>query len=282
MSFAIILPVIDPVALHLGPVAVRWYGLAYMFSLLLGWVYTRRLAGNQRLWGGKSPIRPDHFDDLLMWVTLGVVVGGRLGYVLFYKPAYFFHNPQQIVQTWNGGMSFHGGMLGSLLAIWLYSRRHKLPVLSVIDVASAVAPLGFYFGRLANFVNGELWGRVTDVPWAMVFPDPEAGGVPRHPSQLYEAALEGLVLFLVLRYLTHSRLALLKPGLVTGTAILGYGLARIFVENFRQFEEGSGLMVGPFTPGMIYSVPMVLFGAWLVYRAGSGKTGISGKVVKSA
>jgi phosphatidylglycerol:prolipoprotein diacylglycerol transferase len=282
MSLSIILPVLDPVALDLGPVTIKWYGLAYMVSLLLGWAYTRSLAGNQRLWGGKSPLNPVQFDDLLLWVTLGVVVGGRLGYVLFYNPLYFFANPSQIIATWNGGMSFHGGLLGSLLAIWIYSKRHNLPVLSVLDVASAVAPLGFYFGRLANFINGELWGRVTDVPWAMVFPNPEAGGVPRHPSQLYEAALEGFVLFLVLRFLTHGKLAFLKPGLVTGTMILGYGLARIFVENFRQFDEGVGLMIGPFTPGMIYSVPMVVLGAYLIHRARSNSEELSGKQAKTS
>ena len=282
MSFAIILPVIDPIALDLHYVQVRWYGLAYMVSLLLGWAYTRRLAGNQSLWGGKSPLKPDQFDDLLMWVTLGVVVGGRLGYVLFYNPVHFFNNPMQILNTLGGGMSFHGGMLGSLLVIWLYSRRHNLPVLSVLDVASAAAPLGFYFGRLANFINGELWGRATDVPWAMIFPNPEAGGIARHPSQLYEAALEGLVLFLVVRFLTHRRLAFLKPGLVTGTVILGYGLARIFVENFRQFEEGVGLMIGPFTPGMIYSVPMVLVGGWLIYRARNTPASTQAKAVKTS
>lgn len=277
MSFAIILPVIDPVALNLGPVTVKWYGLAYMVSLLLGWAYTRHLAGKVSLWGGKTVIKPDHFDDLLMWITLGVVVGGRLGYVLFYNPVFFFHNPGQIIATWNGGMSFHGGMLGSLLAIFWYCRRHDLPVLSVMDIAAATAPLGFLFGRIANFVNGELWGRVTDVPWAMVFPNPEAGGVPRHPSQLYEATLEGLVLFLVLRFMTHKRLAFLKPGLVLGSAILGYGLARIFAENFRQFDVGVGLMIGPFTPGMIYSLPMVALGGYLIYRAR-----VSGKAVQAS
>jgi len=267
MSFAIILPALDPVALNVGPLSVKWYGLAYMFSLLFGWFYCRYLAQKQALWGSKSPFKADHFDDLLIWVVLGVVLGGRLGYVFFYKPAYFMENPSEIIATWNGGMSFHGGMLGSLLVIWIYARRHKLPVLSVMDVASAVAPLGFLLGRIANFINGELWGRVSDVPWAMVFPDPEAGGVPRHPSQLYEAALEGVVLLLVLRFLTHKRLALTKPGLVTGTAIAGYGMARIIVENFRQFEEGSGLMIGPFTPGMIYSVPMVILGGLLIRYA---------------
>ena len=281
MSFAIILPVIDPVALNLGPVSVKWYGLAYMVSLLLGWAYTRHLSGKQSLWGGKSPIKPDQFDDLLLWITLGVVVGGRLGYVLFYNPVYFFNNPSQIMATWNGGMSFHGGMLGSLLAIWFYSKRHDLPVLSVMDVAAATAPLGFLFGRIANFVNGELWGRVSDVPWAMVFPNPEAGGVARHPSQLYEAALEGALLLLVARFLTHQRLAFLKPGLVLGTVILGYGLARIFVENFRQFDEGVGLMIGPFTPGMIYSMPMVVLGAYLIYRARSLGADTSAKQAKT-
>jgi len=272
MSFAIILPTLDPVALQLGPLSIKWYGLAYMFGLLFGWMYARSLAGNLRLWGGKSPVTKDHFDDLLIWLTLGVVVGGRVGYVLFYNPAYFWENPADIFATWNGGMSFHGGLLGSLLAVWLYCRHKQLPVLSVWDVASAVAPLGFYFGRLANFVNGELWGRPSDVPWAMIFPNPEAGGVPRHPSQLYEATLEGLALFFVLRWLTHGKLALKKPGLVAGTMVMGYGLARIFVENFRQFDVGSGLMIGPFTPGMIYSLPMVLIGLWLLRRALSGQT----------
>lgn len=272
MSFAIILPTLDPVALQLGPLSIKWYGLAYMFGLLFGWMYARSLAANLRLWGGKSPVTKDHFDDLLIWLTLGVVVGGRVGYVLFYNPAYFWENPADIFATWNGGMSFHGGLLGSLLAVWLYCRHKQLPVLSVWDVASAVAPLGFYFGRLANFVNGELWGRPSDVPWAMIFPNPEAGGVPRHPSQLYEATLEGLALFFVLRWLTHGKLALKKPGLVAGTMVMGYGLARIFVENFRQFDVGSGLMIGPFTPGMIYSLPMVLIGLWLLRRALSGQT----------
>ncbi len=281
MSFAIILPMIDPVALNLGPISVKWYGLAYMVSLLLGWAYTRYLSGNQRLWGGKSPIKPEQFDDLLLWITLGVVVGGRLGYVFFYNPVYFFNNPAQIMATWNGGMSFHGGMLGSLLAIWFYSKRHDLPVLSVMDVAAATAPLGFLFGRIANFVNGELWGRVTDVPWAMVFPNPEAGGLGRHPSQLYEAALEGALLFLVARFLTHKRAAFLKPGLVVGTVILGYGLARIFVENFRQFDEGVGLMIGPFTPGMIYSAPMVVLGVYLIFRARRLGAGSSEKQAKT-
>jgi phosphatidylglycerol:prolipoprotein diacylglycerol transferase len=267
MSFAITLPIVDPVALNLGPLSIKWYGLSYMVGLLLGWYYARSLAAKHRLWGGHSPVKPEHFDDLLMWVTLGVVAGGRLGYVLFYNPAFFFAHPEEIIAMWHGGMSFHGGLLGSILVVWLYARAKGLPVLALMDVASAVAPLGFYFGRLANFINGELWGRVSDVPWAMVFPNPEAGGVPRHPSQLYEAAFEGALLFLVLRWLTHSKLAFTKPGYVSGAMVLGYGLARIFVENFRQFDEGVGLMIGPLTPGMIYSMPMVAIGLYFIYRA---------------
>jgi phosphatidylglycerol:prolipoprotein diacylglycerol transferase len=267
MFFAITLPVVDKVALHLGPLSIRWYGLSYMAGLLLGWLYARRLAANERLWGGRSPLKPEHLDDLLLWVTLGVVLGGRIGYVLFYNPGYYLGNPGEIIATWNGGMSFHGGLVGSTLVVWWYARKHGLPLLSVWDVLAAVAPLGFYFGRLANFVNGELWGRPTDVPWAMIFPDPEAGGVPRHPSQLYEAALEGLVLFLVLRWLTHTKLALMRPGTVAGAMVLGYGLARILVENFRQYDVGVGLMIGPITPGMLYSLPMVAVGAYLIWRA---------------
>ena len=267
---AITLSPFDPIALHLGPLSLRWYGLAYMAGLLLGWIYCRILAGRAQLWGGRSPIRPDHFDDLLLWMTLGVVLGGRIGYVLFYNPAYFAAHPAQIFATWNGGMSFHGGLLGSLLASWLYARRHGLPVLSVWDVASAAAPLGLFFGRIANFINGELWGRVTDVPWAMIFPNPEAGGLPRHPSQLYEAALEGIVLFGVLALLVWRKGALQKPGMVAGSMVMGYGLARILAENFRQFDVGVGLMIGPFTPGMIYSLPMLAIGAYLIHNARRG------------
>jgi len=267
---AITLSPFDPVALHLGPLSLRWYGLAYMAGLLLGWLYCRILAGRAQLWGGRSPIRPDHFDDLLLWMTLGVVLGGRIGYVLFYNPAYFAAHPAQIFATWNGGMSFHGGLLGSLLASWLYARKHDLPVLSVWDVASAAAPLGLFFGRIANFINGELWGRVTDVPWAMIFPNPEAGGLPRHPSQLYEAALEGIVLFGVLALLVWRKGALQRPGMVAGSMVMGYGLARILAENFRQFDVGVGLMIGPFTPGMIYSLPMLAIGAYLIHNARKG------------
>lgn len=259
-------PDIDPIALEIGPLAIRWYGIAYMVGLLLGWLYVRQLVGAQNLWmPAKPPMVPERVDDLIIWVTLGVVLGGRLGYVLFYNPAYFAASPTEIFAVWNGGMSFHGGLLGTFIAIWLFSRRYNAPFLSTLDVAAAATPIGLFFGRIANFVNGELWGRVTDVPWAMIFPN--AGTEPRHPSQLYEAALEGVVLFLVLRYLTHSRFMLRRPGFIAGGFALGYGAARIFVEMFRQYDVGVGLMVGPFTPGMIYSVPLVLIGAAMMWQA---------------
>ncbi len=263
---ALTFPQFDPIALQIGPLAVRWYGLAYMAGLLLGWVYVRRLVSAEPLWmPARPPMSADRVDDMIIWVTLGVVFGGRLGYVLFYNPAFYAANPAEIIAFWHGGMSFHGGLLGTLLALYLFSRRYRIPILSTLDVASAAAPIGLFFGRIANFVNGELWGRVSDVPWAMVFPG--AGDLPRHPSQLYEAALEGLVLFLVLRYLTHSRFMLRRPGFVAGSFALGYGLARIFVEFFRQYDVGVGLMIGPFTPGMIYSVPLVIAGGLLMWQA---------------
>ncbi len=259
-------PSIDPVALEIGPLAVRWYGIAYMVGLLLGWLYVRQLVAAQNLWlPARPPMAPERVDDLIIWVTLGVVLGGRLGYVLFYNPAYFAAHPAQIFAVWNGGMSFHGGLLGTFFALWLFSRRYRAHLFSTLDVVAAATPIGLFFGRIANFVNGELWGRVTDVPWAMIFPG--AGPEPRHPSQLYEAALEGLLLFLLLRYLTHSRVMLRRPGMVAGCFALGYGLARIFVEMFRQYDVGVGLMIGPFTPGMIYSLPLVLIGAGLMWRA---------------
>ena len=203
-------PVIDPVALQLGPVSIRWYGLAYMAGILLGWLYGRYLVSRPALWGGKSPMTVTQADDFLLWITLGIVVGGRLGFVLFYEPSYFWQNPSEIPAVWNGGMSFHGGLLGVVLAVYVFSRVKHINPLSLGDVASAATPFGLFFGRIANFINAEVVGRVSDVPWAMVFPG--AGDLPRHPSQLYEAALEGIVLFIILRIATHRYLALTRPG----------------------------------------------------------------------
>jgi phosphatidylglycerol---prolipoprotein diacylglyceryl transferase len=256
---AIPFPDIDPVALQLGPLAIKWYGLAYMAGLLLGWLYAKRLLVMPQLWpAGHAPFPPTKVDDLLLYMTVGVLLGGRLGYVLFYEPRYFLTHPLDIPAVWNGGMAFHGALLGTIGAMVLFARRVGAHPWSVMDLSAAVAPMGLFFGRLANFVNAELWGRPGSVPWAMAFPG--AGPEPRHPSQLYEAALEGLVLFLVLQYLVHARHALRQPGVVGGAFLAGYGIARSICEFFREPDPGHWLTVGPFTAGIFYSLPMILAG----------------------
>jgi phosphatidylglycerol:prolipoprotein diacylglycerol transferase len=262
-ALAVSFPAIDPVALRLGPLMIKWYGLAYMAGLLLGWLYIKKLLRSDRLWpAGKAPFAPERVDDLLLFMTLGVLLGGRLGYVLFYEPRFFLSHPLQIPAVWNGGMSFHGALLGSIIAIVLFARRVGAPVWSVMDLTAAATPMGLLFGRLANFVNGELWGRTSTVPWAMVFPG--AGPLPRHPSQLYEATLEGALLFCVLLYLTHRRGALRSPGVVAGTFLIGYGLARSFSELFREPDPGHILTLPPFTPGMLYSLVMIPAGVLIL------------------
>jgi phosphatidylglycerol:prolipoprotein diacylglycerol transferase len=263
--FVIPFPAIDPVAFEVGPVSVHWYGLAYMFGLLFGWLYARSLFANKSLWQGKPPAGKEIADDLLLWTTLGVVFGGRLGYVLFYEPGYFFAHPQDIPKLWNGGMSFHGGLAGVCLAVWLFARMKKIPMLSIADVACASAPIGLFFGRLANFINGELWGRTSDVPWAMVFPT--GGPEPRHPSQLYEAGLEGLTLFLAIRYFTHVKKVLPLPGYASGVFFAGYALARITGEFFRSPHPDHPLNLGWLTAGIAYSLPMIAIGAYVIWRA---------------
>ncbi|MEC9367346.1 MAG: prolipoprotein diacylglyceryl transferase [Pseudomonadota bacterium] len=263
--FVIPFPAFDPVAFEVGPLAIRWYGLAYMFGILAGWQYARSLFANQALWNGKPPGPPVIADDVLLWITLGIVLGGRLGFVLFYEPAYFLANPQEVIALWNGGMSFHGGLAGVCLAVWLFCRAKGLPMFSVADVACAVAPIGLFAGRMANFINGELVGRISDVPWAMVFP--EGGPEPRHPSQLYQGALEGIALFLLCRYFTHSRKALTMPGYVSGVFFAGYGVARIIGEQFREPDAQHAFTVGILTPGVVYSIPMIAIGAYVIWQA---------------
>ena len=272
-------PAIDPalVTLDLGFVtlSLRWYALAYIAGLALGWWIVARLCRRPALWPhGRAPMTPEQPGDLLTWMALGVIAGGRLGYVLFYQPAYFLANPLEIPAIWQGGMSFHGGFLGVILAVLWWSRKHGAPLLSVGDAVATAAPAGILFGRLANFVNGELWGRPTDVPWAMVFPG--AGPEPRHPSQLYEAALEGLLLGVALLWLALAARWLRRPGAIVGAFLIGYGAARAFVENFRQgdaqFVSASNphgqiwrLGEGPdalgLTMGQLLSLPMVAVGA---------------------
>lgn len=263
-------PDIDPIIFQIGPFALRWYALAYIVGLLIGWRYLMQLGGDEKVWRGAPPFSREQADDLLLWAALGVILGGRLGYVLFYNPAFYFSNPAEIISVWQGGMSFHGGFLGVVLAVYFHARRQNIPLWSLADGVAAVAPIGLFFGRIANFINGELWGRTTDVAWGVVFPT--GGPEPRHPSQLYEAALEGLLLFIVLRYLTHHTKVLDKPGTVAGAFFIGYGLSRIVVEFFREPDAHIGYLLGPVTQGMVLSLPMVLVGAALIWWAQSRTT----------
>ncbi|MEP3247329.1 MAG: prolipoprotein diacylglyceryl transferase [Sneathiella sp.] len=255
---ALSFPEIDPILLQIGPFAIRWYALAYIAGLVIGWRMMLHFA--------KAPascITTERVDDFLVWATLGVILGGRLGYVLFYKPEYYLGNPLEILMVWQGGMSFHGGFLGVVTAAVLFARKHNIPPLALADMLSTVAPVGLFFGRIANFINGELYGRVSDVPWAMVFPG--GGPAPRHPSQLYEAVLEGALLFIIIMLLRRTSLTE-KPGLLTGVFLIGYALARGFVELFRQPDAHLGFLLGGATMGQLLSVPMIIIGGYLIMR----------------
>ncbi|MEP2830412.1 prolipoprotein diacylglyceryl transferase [Parvibaculum sp.] len=258
-------PDIDPILIEIGPFAIRWYALAYIAGLVLGWRYIIALAETPRLWNGPAPVTRTDADDMLLWAALGVIVGGRIGYVLIYNPAYFAAHPVEIFYVWQGGMSFHGGAFGVLVAMMLFARARGISFLPLLDLVSAAVPIGIFFGRIANFINSELWGRVTDAPWGIVFPN--GGPLPRHPSQLYEAALEGVLLFVVLRLTTHRFEALKRPGVVMGVFICGYGLARTAVEFFREPDQQIGYLFGGwFTMGMLLSIPMALIGASLAWH----------------
>lgn len=258
-------PDFDPVLLQIGPFAIRWYALAYVAGILVGWRYVAGLIKNQALWGPRgAPATIPQVDDLILWITLGIILGGRLGHVFFYTPSLIFTDPLEVVKVWNGGMSFHGGALGVLIAVFIFTRVNKIDVLRIGDAITAAAPIGLFFGRIANFINGELWGRPTDVPWAFIFP--HAGIMPRHPSQLYEAALEGLVLFLILRWATHGAKLLQRRGVVAGIFLLGYATFRTFIENFREPDNYLPNFPLGLTMGMMLSAPMFIGGAWLIWR----------------
>ena len=257
--FALAFPAIDPVAVEIGPLTIRWYALAYVVGLLLGWQYVRYLA-EKRIDG----LTTRHADDLLVWGTLGVVLGGRLGYVLFYQPGYYLSHPAEILLVWQGGMSFHGGALGVLVAIILFSRVKRIGLLSIADAVCAQVPIGLFLGRIANFINGELYGRPSDVPWAMAFP---GGGLePRHPSQLYEAVLEGLVLFAILAAAAHVRRLARRPGTIAGLFLTGYGVARIVGELFREPDAFLGFILPGISMGQVLSLPMIVVGLFLILR----------------
>lgn len=254
-------PDFDPVLISIGPFAIRWYALAYIFGILMGWVYGRAIIRNERNWGGPAPLTLLDFDDFILWVTLGIILGGRAGYVLFYNLPHFIGHPLEIFQIWNGGMSFHGGFLGCVVAVMAFATLRKVPILSLGDITCAVAPIGLLLGRLANFINGELWGRFADVPWAMIFP--RGGSIPRHPSQLYEAGLEGLVLLIVLGLMVRAG-ALRRPGLILGAFAAFYAVARSFCELFREPDVQLGFLWGGMTMGMLLSIPLFIAGVLLI------------------
>ncbi|MDO1559763.1 prolipoprotein diacylglyceryl transferase [Brevundimonas sp. 2R-24] len=280
-------PEFDPVLIQLGPLAIRWYALAYVAGILLGWRYALILARNEAIWAPRSPAADSRqIDDLVLWITLGVILGGRAGYVLFYgsmQDPPLWTDPLAILRVWEGGMSFHGGALGVILAIVVFARANRLNLLSLGDLIAPVVPIGLFFGRVANFINGELWGRVTDVPWAVNFCNARMqslhgplcdlyggpGPFARHPSQLYEAALEGVALFILLRLATHRFGLLAKPGYVSGLFLLGYGLVRALLETVREPDAFMPELFGGMTMGMLLSIPMILFGGWLIWRAWS-------------
>ena len=257
---ALAFPNIDPVLFQIGPIAIHWYGVGYVVSILLGWWYAKRLVANAPLWRNNTPpLKAEDLDDFLLWAALGIVLGGRLGYILFYDLPAYLAEPMQIFAVWRGGMSFHGGLLGVVLAMVVFSRKRGIPLFGLIDTIAPVAPIGIGIVRVANFINSELWGSPSNVPWAMVFPN--GGPEPRHPSQLYEAALEGLALFILLRLLTHTFFKLKSPGFVGGAFIAGYGISRIIVEFFRVPDAQIGYLLGGWlTMGMVLSLPMVLIG----------------------
>jgi phosphatidylglycerol---prolipoprotein diacylglyceryl transferase len=269
--YVIPFPAIDPVLISIGPFAVRWYALAYIVGILLGWLYARIILRSEKLWGGPAPITVRDFDDFVLWVTLGIILGGRIGYVLFYNPGYFAAHPLESLQLWKGGMSFHGGFVGCVLAVVLFARRRGLSILSLGDITCAAGTIGIFLGRIANFINGELWGRPSDLPWAMIFPT--GGPQPRHPSQLYEASLEGLALFVVLGLLIRAG-ALRRPGFILGAFAFGYGLARSICELFREPDVQIGYLWGGLTMGMLLSLPLILTGIALMTmpRRGSQPT----------
>ena len=257
---ALTFPNFDPVAFEIGPLVVRWYALAYIVGLILGWKYA--------VWLNRRPsglVPQAALDDFLAWAVIGIVLGGRIGYVLFYQPIYFLENPLAVFELWRGGMSFHGGLLGIILAMLLFARKRGVSFLALTDLVAAAGPIGLFLGRLANFVNGELYGRASDAPWAMVFPT--GGPAPRHPSQLYEAALEGIVLFLVVFVLATAFQARRWPGVISGTFLAGYGIARIVAEFFREPDAQLGFLWGGATMGQLLSLPMVALGIAVILYA---------------
>jgi phosphatidylglycerol:prolipoprotein diacylglycerol transferase len=267
LPLLIAFPTFDPVAIAIGPIVIRWYALAYIGGIVFGWIYARALVKNERLWGGPAAMTLPQLDDFILWVTVGIILGGRTGYVLFYNLPFFIQHPAEILELWKGGMSFHGGFMGCVIAVMWFARKNGISILSLGDITTAVGPIGLFLGRIANFINGELWGREADpsLPWAMIFPNDRLQ-LPRHPSQLYEAGLEGILLFTILAVMIRFG-ALKRPGLILGSFIALYGLARITGEHFREPDPQLGFLWGGLTMGMLLSVPMVIAGAIIIVAA---------------
>lgn len=260
MFFSLVFPAIDPVMISIGPLSIHWYAVSYIAGIILGIYYLQYL--------NKKPpqiLTAKALDDLMIYAVLGILIGGRAGYVLFYNASFFAENPMEILKLWHGGMSFHGGLVGLITAIYCLCRKHALPFIPVADLIACVSPIGLMLGRIANFINGELYGRVTDAPWGMIFPN--GGPLPRHPSQLYESALEGALLLGLLSLLALCTSARKKPGLLLGVFLLGYGIARGLVENFREPDEQIGFLFASFTMGQLLCTPMIVIGIYLIIRA---------------
>ncbi len=257
-------PNFDPVLIQIGPLAIRWYALAYIAGIILGWRYGVALCRNLKIWRGTKPTANDReVDDLVLWITLAILVGGRLGSVLFYSTNLIWTDPIEILKPWHGGMSFHGALIAVVIALAWFSRVHKINIIRLGDLTAPCVPFGLFFGRLANFINGELWGRPTTLPWGIIFP--RAGPEPRHPSELYEAGLEGIILFLILRWATHGAKLLPRRGAVVGLFLTFYGLFRISLENVREPDRGMPDFPFGLTMGMMLSIPMVIAGLAFLY-----------------
>ncbi|WP_299659232.1 prolipoprotein diacylglyceryl transferase [uncultured Ruegeria sp.] len=287
LNFPDLSPEIFSISLFGMEFALRWYALAYIVGILVAWRMALTALRRPALWADETPpMRPDQLEDLVTWIILGVILGGRLGFVLFYQPAYYLSHPLEILMVWQGGMAFHGGLLGVIIATYVFGRRHNIPILSLADLVACTVPPGLLLGRLANFTNAELWGRPSEVPWAVIFPGAAAQDCPgivagmcaRHPSQLYEAGLEGLALGAVLVWLAFWRRAFHKPGLIMGVFLAGYGASRFFVEFFRQPDAqfvspgnplGLAWQIGGYglTMGQLLTLPMIGLGLWFALRA---------------
>ena len=254
-------PNIDPVAFSIGPLQVHWYALAYLTGFMAGWAYATFVL---KRWGKASPLSPETPEDMLPWCIAGIILGGRLVYTIVYNPILYLNNPLDIFKIWQGGMSFHGGLIGTLVAIWLYGRSKKLPFLALTDIAAMVTPIGLFCGRIANFVNGELFGRVTDMPWGVVFPN--GGPLPRHPSQIYEALMEGVILGSILFILARRKDAWTQSGLLSGAFLIGYSFCRIVVECFREPDAQIGFLPGGITMGQLLCLPMIVAGIFVIAR----------------